>query len=165
MIKYILLIFVCLMSCKDVKENSFQKVEYKDFSLNIYKKYYNNYSVDSSNVDPLNFVKIYTERCKIDCKENDYYLEKAISLFNDKKDNIFYCELVRFDNSIKMNSVIEQIKIKNCIDPYNIKINKIYRLDLKSAIFVNYSDFNIDDFQTSILSKYGKYNIVDVNEL
>ncbi|PXW14301.1 hypothetical protein C8D70_1073 [Chryseobacterium sp. CBTAP 102] len=164
MIKYVLLIFVCLMSCKDVKENSFQKVEYKDFSFNIYKKYHKNYFVDSSNVDPLNFVKIYTEYCKIDCREDDYYLEKEVNLFNDKKDNVFYCELVRFKNSIKMNYVIEQIKIKNCIDPYNIKINKIYELDPRSAIFVNYSNFNVDDFQTSILSKYGKYKIVDVNE-
>lgn len=164
MIKYVLIIFVCLTSCKDVKDSSPQKIEHKDFSLNMYKKYYNNYSVDSSNVDPLNFVKIYTERCKIDCKEEDYYLEKEVNLFNDKKDNVFYCELVRFKNSTKMDHVIEQIKVKNCIDPYNIKINKIYKLDSKSAIFVNYSNFNIDDFQTSILSKYGKYKIVDVNE-
>ncbi|REC73104.1 hypothetical protein DRF57_18095 [Chryseobacterium rhizosphaerae] len=156
--------FLCFISCKDVKKNKCDITESQEFTAIIYKKYHTSYFVDSiSGKDRLDFVELYTIHCGVDCKSEYYNIEKAVNLFDKKKGNVFYAELICFKYPNNLDSIIKQIKAKNCIDPYNIKINRIYKLNSQLAIFVNFSNFNIGDFQRKIISKYKECEIIDIN--
>lgn len=161
--KYILILFLFLISCKDVNKDNCNVIKIQKIISDIRQKYAKDYIVTTRNKEPLDFVDLYTSHCQIECKKDDYNLQQALEIFDENEVSLFYCELICFKDTEKRDSIIKQIKIKNCIDPYNIKINKIFKLNAHLAIFVNYSDFNINDFQREILSKYKECEIIDIN--
>jgi len=162
--KYSIILFLCFISCKDVKKNKCDITESQELTSTIYKKYHTSYFVDSTNSkDRINFVELYTTHCNINYKSEYYKIEGAVNLFDKKKANVFYAEIICFKTPNNLNVIIKQIKAKNCIDPYNIKINRIYKLNSQLAIFVNFSNFNIGDFQREIISQYKECEIIDIN--
>lgn len=163
MFKYFTVLFLFLISCKDVKKNNCDIVKIQKITSDIHHKYAKDYIVTSRNKESLDFVGLYTSHCQIECKKDDYHLEQAIEIFDKKEESVFYCEVACFKNAEKMDNIIKQIKIKNCIDPYNIKINRIYKLNSQLAIFVNFSDFDISNFEGKIISQYKECEIININ--
>lgn len=164
MLKYSVIFFLCTISCKDVTKRKCDVRESQEFTSIMYSNYQKKYFIDSANSeDRVDFVKLYTTHCDIDYKSEYYTIENAINLFDKKKENIFYTELIFFKSPENLNYIIEKIKVKNCIDPYNIKINRIYKLNSQLAIFVNFSDFDINSFERKILLRYKECKIININ--
>ncbi len=166
MFKYLFIFFLLLISCKNTEEKSCDPILIKNLVSNIESMNKEKYYVNFPNKgDILDFVKLYTSHCNIPFKNGDYHIEKAINLFGKEKEgNMFYGEIVCFENYDKCDSIIRQIKFKNCIDPYNIKINKVYKIKPSLVLLVNFSNFDVRNFEKKILLKYKNCQIININE-
>ena len=158
-----LLITTCFLSCnppKKVKEvDDFNKeicVQYEKDFFSKYKKY-NIKELEKYDIN--DFIDIYIGFCKIsNCKKSDYDIIQNYHIYLEKNDpmrNIYFdYELVHFFKAEKADTIIQEIKEKNCIDPFNLKIRRIYRIGSNTIICVNYTNFDIADYENFLRDEF-----------
>ncbi|WP_337968729.1 hypothetical protein [uncultured Flavobacterium sp.] len=167
MIKNRLIIFflLCFYSCNSIKnEDDYSTFLSEKYESDFVKKYslYNIYS--KANGD---YIKNYTSFCHVEKLNNalDYDIIQSYQIYT-LKDNIytstFNFELLHFKDEKKADTIIREIARKNCIDEITLKIHRIYRIGTNTVICVNYSNFDINDYENFLIKEFGKPLTIEV---
>jgi len=161
------LFLILLMSCQIPKvEDDFDISKAELFKEKVTIKY-GNYFIINMIGDPLDFIAIYSSLCHIDSFRNNthYEIVQSQNLIDTSKTdfkNSLYYELIRFRDSNILNEIVEKIIKSNCIDPANIKIHRIYRIDRNTIICLNYLDPDVGKFENIIISAFKKQIKIEV---
>lgn len=159
-----LILSACNSQQKDVV-NTLNKEICKTYETDFFNKY-KGYQVNNLKQKGLDFIADYTAFCKIEnCKPSDYEIVQAFQIFKAKDSvasSTFEYELVHFRNSHIMDSVIQAIKIKNCIDDATMKIHRIYRVGGNLIIGVSSYQFDITGYENFLWKEFNKSLIIEV---
>lgn len=61
-----------------------------------------------------------------------------------------------------MDTLIQSIKSKNCIDEQTLKIHRIYRVGTNTILCTSFYDFDIIDFENLLMSEFNKSLSIEV---
>ncbi|MBD1366329.1 hypothetical protein IDJ77_21125 [Mucilaginibacter sp. ZT4R22] len=153
------------------KADNFTRQFLEKYRLGIVK-HFQAFKIANNSKGPSDLVGIYKSFCHIkeldpaiDYKIADSRYITAKATHKDEYYYDMYYELLHFKEPSKVNSVIKEIKEKNCVDPFNLKINRIYRIGENTIITVNYLDPGlIDGFEKFLLSEVNEDTKVEITD-
>ena len=158
-----LLMVTSFLSCnypKEVKKaDDFNKEIYVQYEKDFLSKY-KNYNIKAREGFDINdFIAVYAAFCKIgNYKKSDYDIIQSYHIYVEKSNPMrsiyFDYELVYFFKAEKADTLIQEIKEKNCIDAFNLKIHRIYRIGRNTIIIVNYTNFDISDYENFLRDEF-----------
>lgn len=154
-----------IISCKhDNKVDNFNVQTCLEFKVDLFKKYI---EFRKSNLikTPIDFIDTYSSFCKTKKFEKDSYtIIQAYAIIDDKyngQKSLTY-ELIHFKSFRDLDISIKEIKQFNCIDAFNMKLHKIYRIGNNTAIYTNFINFDIDDFESFLKQVFDKEISIEI---
>lgn len=157
----IVIFFIFFTGCKQKElKDDFNTDMLKKYQIDLFKQYsiYNKRRTEITDGD---FVAIYSLLCGIKKYKpvKDYEIIQSSELFTVKDnlyDSTFYYELIHFTNEDQLNSFINEITKKNCIDEQTSIIHRIYKIGSNNIICVNYFNFDIDKYENFLKLEFDK---------
>jgi hypothetical protein len=138
----------------------------KKYETDFIKKY-SQYHIDTVKPENGDYIQNYTSFCKIEnCRRTkDYDIVQTYQIYTTKDNSYnstFDFELLHFKDRKKADTIIKEIKIKNCIDEITLKIHRIYRIGTNTMVCVNYSSFDIADFENFLTREFNMPLTIEV---
>jgi len=150
-----------LSSCtQKVIKDDFNHEQVEKYKTDLFSKYPNYTISDNIKKKADDFISSYAT-CGFNKDEEalDYDIIQSYQLYTLKDsivDSIFDYEVVHFPNAAHLDSTIQKIKENNCIDETTQKIHRIYIVGRNTIIGVNYSNFDITDFENFLFKEFNK---------
>jgi hypothetical protein len=112
----------------------------------------------------IDFIKWYFEDDSL-YKKYTYsikYNSEGFKLINGIYQSVFYNEVIYFEKPNNIDSVIKYIKGSNKLGPYNLKVNRIYKIGNNTIICVNYFGFNISNYEDFLMDEFRQPLTVEI---
>lgn len=161
------ILIVLTQNCTPQKSET-QKINFDIEQLNKYqidfKNEYKNLPIDEKKEKVMDFIKMYFRNDSL-YKKYSYsikYGSEILKLAKGQYNSVFYNELIYFEKPNDIDSIINYIKANNTIDPYNLKLHRVYRVGSNTIICVNYLDFDIANYENFLMREFNKSLNIEV---
>lgn len=155
-----------IQNCTSKKAETQTKFDIEQF--NVYhidfREQYKNLVIEERKERTIDFIKLYLRNDSLYSKYK-YSIKHECELFTLAKgqnNSIFYCELIQIEKSNEVDSIIKLIKENNTIDPYNLKLHRIYKVGVNVIICVNYIGFDIANYENFLMREFNKSLTIEV---
>lgn len=160
------LVFVtqaCTPKKTEIKGNKFDIEQFNKYKVDL-KEEYKDFKIEEQKERTIDFIKVYFRNDSLYSKY-EYSIKYETEFFdfaNGQYNNVFYSELIHFEKSNEIDSVIKYIKEHNTIDPNNLKLHRIYRVGVNTIICVNYSGFDIATYEDFLMKEFNNSLNIEV---
>ncbi len=164
------LFFSCTANVQRLnKERGYDTAAYAMYLVDLkdrYKEY--RFDIDNQVERPIEFITLYSTSCFHNKSKigEEYLLINTCDVYgkiNGKEENLCYLELLLFNQDSYIDSIVTKIRKNNCIDPYNLKLHRVYKFGRRMALFANfYPTFDIVSFEDFLASEFNGILSVEI---
>lgn len=159
----ILLTQNCTNKKVETESNKFDTEQLNKYQID-FKEEYKNLLIEEKKERTMDFIKMYFRSDSL-YKKYSYSIKYESEILKPNKgqyNSVFYNEVVSFEKATDINSVIRYIKENNTIDPYNLKLHRIYKVGMNTIICVNYTGFDIANYENFLMKVFNKSLTIEV---
>jgi hypothetical protein len=153
----------CTPQTNDIKQNKFDIEQFNKYKVDL-KEEYRDFKIEEQKERTIDFIKMYFRSDSLYSKY-EYsikYETEFFALAKGQYNSVFYSELIHFEKSNEIDNVIKYIKEHNTIDPNNLKLHRIFRVGENTIICVNYSGFDIANYENFLMKEFNKSLNIEV---
>lgn len=163
------MLLLCAAACSTGKKQEqpvFSEAAYANYK-NHFLNRYAAYQIRNTAEKGDDFIAGYVAACKMEhCeKGKDYDVVQAYQLYQTRDSMVagtLDCQLFHFKDSVVMNTVIQEIKEKNCIDDVTMRLHRIYRLNSNTIVAVSFYHFDILGYEDFLKEEFDKRLSIEV---
>jgi hypothetical protein len=147
----------------ETKQSNFDIEQFNKYKIDL-KEEYKHFVIQERKESAIDFIKMYFRNDSLysEYKYSIKYESEISAPTKGQYNTVFYSELIHFKESNEIDSVIKYIKENNTIDPYNLKLHRIYRVGLNTIICVNYLGFDIANYENFLMKEFNNSLTIEV---